>query len=172
MAIYVLRLGHRISRDKRISTHCGLVARAFGARGIFYSGEKDTSLEKSINSAVREWGGHFEIKHVNNWKRFIKDFRGQKIHLTMYGLPVQKTIPKIRKPRKDILVIVGGEKVPGEVYQLADFNVSVTSQPHSEVAALAIFLHEYFQGMELTRKFNNTKRKVIPQERGKKVIQP
>ena len=137
MVVYVFRLSHRIGRDKRISTHCGLVSRTFGANGIFYSGEKDESLEKSI---------------------------------TMYGLPVQKTIPKIRKVRKDLLVIVGGEKVPGEVYQLADFNISVTSQPHSEVAALAIFLHEYFQGMELTKKFNDAKRKVIPQERGKKVI--
>ena len=170
MVVYVFRLSHRIGRDKRISTHCGLVSRTFGANGIFYSGEKDESLEKSIKAAVKEWGGSFEVKYVDKWKRFIKDFKGEKIHLTMYGLPVQKTIPKIRKFRKDLLVIVGGEKVPGEVYQLADFNISVTSQPHSEVAALAIFLHEYFQGMELTKKFNDAKRKVIPQERGKKVI--
>ena len=37
--IVVLRLGHRIGRDARISTHCGLVARALGANKIIYSGD-------------------------------------------------------------------------------------------------------------------------------------
>jgi len=32
--ITVLRIGHRISRDKRITTHVALVARAFGADKI------------------------------------------------------------------------------------------------------------------------------------------
>lgn len=171
MSIYVIRLGHRISRDKRISTHCGLVSRAFGAKGIFYSGEKDTSLEKSIGNVVKSWGGPFEVKYVKNQIRFIQDFKGTRIHLTMYGLPVQKKMIGIRKSRKDLLVIVGGEKVPGDVYQLADFNLAVSSQPHSEVAALAVFLHEYLQGKELDRKFQKAKRRIIPQERGKKVIQ-
>ena len=34
--ISVLRLGHRLVRDDRVSTHVGLVARAFGASEIFY----------------------------------------------------------------------------------------------------------------------------------------
>jgi len=168
--VFVLRLGHRIGRDKRISTHCGLVSRAFGAKAMFYSGEKDNALEKSIKSAVSEWGGPFEIKHVKNWRRFIQDFKGKAIHLTMYGLPIQKRIREIRKTR-NLLIIIGGEKVPGEVYQLADFNISVTSQPHSEVAALAVFLHEYMQGRELNKKFKKAKRRIIPQARGKKLIQ-
>lgn len=170
MVILVLRLGHRIGRDKRISTHCGLVSRAFGAKGMFYSGEKDKVLEKSIKSVVREWGGPFEIKHVKNWRKFIQGFKGRKIHLTMYGLPVQKKMPEIRKT-KELLIIIGGEKVPGDVYQLADFNISVTPQPHSEVAALALFLHEYMKGKELSKKFQKARRRIVPQERGKKVIQ-
>ena len=32
--IIVLRIGHRIGRDKRITTHVALVARAFGANEI------------------------------------------------------------------------------------------------------------------------------------------
>ncbi|MGI0148094.1 MAG: tRNA (cytidine(56)-2'-O)-methyltransferase, partial [Thermoplasmata archaeon] len=32
--VTVLRLGHRPSRDKRVTTHVALVARAFGAAGI------------------------------------------------------------------------------------------------------------------------------------------
>lgn len=170
MVILVLRLGHRIGRDKRISTHCGLVSRAFGAKVMFYSGEKDSSLEKSIKNAVREWGGPFEIKHVKNWRTFVKSFKGKKIHLTMYGLPVQKKISGIRKT-KELLIIIGGEKVPGDVYQFVDFNISVTSQPHSEVAALALFLHEYLRGRELNRKFQKARRRIVPQGRGKKVIQ-
>ncbi|HDN90942.1 MAG TPA: tRNA (cytidine(56)-2'-O)-methyltransferase, partial [Candidatus Aenigmarchaeota archaeon] len=43
MRIVVVRLSHRKKRDQRVSTHVALVARAFGAEGIFYSGEKDKS---------------------------------------------------------------------------------------------------------------------------------
>ena len=109
------------------------------------------------------------MAHVRNWKTFIKEWKGKSVHLTMYGMPVQKRIGAIRKS-KDLLVIVGGEKVPWEAYQLVDWNVGVTNQPHSEVAALSIFLHEHFRGKELSRKFRDAKRTVVPQERGKKII--
>ena len=36
---------------------------------------------------------------------------------------------------------MGSEKVPGDLYGLADVNVAVGNQPHSEVAALAVLLH-------------------------------
>ena len=65
------------------------------------------------------------------------------------------------------MVVVGGEKVPPEIYQSADWNVAVANQPHSEVAALAIFLDRYFQGKQLDKKFQKAKIKIIPQERGK-----
>ncbi len=54
MKVYILRLGHRISRDKRISTHCGLVSRAFGANGIIYAGEKDKDLMKSVKNVSKQ----------------------------------------------------------------------------------------------------------------------
>ena len=41
--ITVLRIGHRISRDKRITTHVALVARAFGADNILID-----SIDKKI----------------------------------------------------------------------------------------------------------------------------
>ena len=47
--ITVLRLGHRISRDKRITTHVALVARAFGAYNIIIS-TKDQQIEENIRS--------------------------------------------------------------------------------------------------------------------------
>jgi len=69
-----------------------------------------------------------------------------------------------------LLILVGSQRVPGEVYHLSDFNISVTNQPHSEVASLAIFLSELLEGKELKKKFNNPKLKIIPQEKGKKII--
>ncbi|MBN2331008.1 MAG: tRNA (cytidine(56)-2'-O)-methyltransferase, partial [Candidatus Aenigmarchaeota archaeon] len=135
--ITVLRLGHRAGRDPRISTHCALVARAFGADRMIYSGEHDSNLERSVSSIVKNWGGDFELAYEKRWTWVIKNFRGTKVHLTMYGIPLPKKISQLRKP-KNLLVIIGGQKVPAEVYRMVDHNVSVTSQPHSEVAALAV----------------------------------
>jgi tRNA (cytidine56-2'-O)-methyltransferase len=72
---------------------------------------------------------------------------------------------------KDLLVAVGAEKVPAEMYQLADWNVAVGNQPHSEVAALAVFLDRLFQGEELGREFEGGL-KIVPSSRGKEVIYP
>jgi tRNA (cytidine56-2'-O)-methyltransferase len=169
MEVWVLRLGHRIKRDERISTHCGLVARAFGADGIIYSGEKDNSLLDSIKKVVERFGGPFEVKYEKNWRKVIKNWKGKIAHLTMYGLPVQEKIEEIKNCKEDLLIVIGGEKVPGEVYNLVNWNIAITNQPHSEVAALAIFLHELFEGKEFEKEFKG-KVKIMPQERGKKVI--
>ena len=61
------------------------------------------------------------------------------------------------------------EKVPAEVYQRADFNVSVGNQPHSEIAALAIFLDRFTEGKALYED-RHGKMTVIPNERGKTVV--
>lgn len=165
--IIVLRLGHRKERDARISTHCGLVARALGADAIVYSGEKDEKMMNSIRKVVKKWGGKFSVSYESNWKNTIRKHKSFSIvHLTMYGLPVQKEIGKIRK-RRDILVVIGGEKVPFDVYNKAHWNISVTNQPHSEVAGLAIFLDKYFSGKELDKKFAKAKIQLVPQEKGK-----
>lgn len=165
--ITVLRLGHRIHRDQRISSHVFLVARAFGARKGIYSGERDKNLENSIKKVVKQWGGPFEVRYTKNWKQEIRKFKGLKVHLSMYGIPFQKKLKELRK--KNTMLIVGGEKVQPEVYQTADMNLAVSSQPHSEVAALGLFLHEYFQGRELNKGFSKARLKVVPQEKGKKV---
>lgn len=170
--IFVLRLGHRFQRDERLSTHCGLIARALGADGIIYSGEHDQSLLDSIEKAKKNWGGSFEVSYNRNFRSVIKDFKSKNftiIHLTMFGMPIQDKITEIRKSR-DMLIVLGSEKVPGEIYKMADFNIAIGSQPHSEAAALAITLHEYFQGKELAKDFGDANIKVIPQERGKKTI--
>jgi tRNA (cytidine56-2'-O)-methyltransferase len=170
MNLWVLRLGHRIKRDERISAHCGLVARAFRADGVIYSGEKDDSLLNSIKKTVERWGGKFEVKYGENWKKIVKNWKGKTVHLTMYGLPIQEKINKIKNSKEDLLIIIGGEKVPSEIYDLATWNIAITNQPHSEVAALAIFLDRFFEGKELKKEFKDSKLKIIPQEKGKKII--
>lgn len=169
--IAVLRLGHRPERDKRITTHVALVARAFGADTIYITA-KDEIVEKSVKKVVERWGGPFEVYTGISPKRVINEWKkngGIVIHLTMYGIRLDDALKRIPRNR-DMLIIVGAEKVPGYIYEISDYNVSVGNQPHSEVAALAVFLDRYFSGKELYREFEGAKIRVIPQERGKKVI--
>ena len=170
--ITVLRLGHRKKRDVRLTTHVGLIARAFGASEIIISGEKDASVLKTLKQVTKRWGGPFKVRYEKNHRAAIRKFRGTRVHLSMYGLPIQNKIAGVRRAakRKNLLIVVGGEKVPGEVYKLVDFNISVTQQPHSEAAALAIFLHEFLKGRELSKKFKAAKLRIVPQEKGKKVL--
>ncbi|MCS7130266.1 MAG: tRNA (cytidine(56)-2'-O)-methyltransferase [Archaeoglobaceae archaeon] len=166
MEIYVLRLGHRIGRDQRISTHVALTARAFGAKGIYFT-RSDKNLFESVRKVVETWGGDFFVETAD-WKRLITNFDGLKVHLTMYGLPLPEKIEEIKRAKK-LLVVVGAEKVPKEVYELCDLNISIGTQPHSEVSALAVFLEKVL-GVVFNLSFDNAKLKIIPSERGKKVL--
>ena len=165
--ITVLRLGHRPERDRRVTTHVALVARAFGADAILI-GERDESIEATVRDVVRRFGGDFRIRTGVPWKSALRDFQGFRVHLTMYGMPIDDVIHEIPKDR-DLMIVVGAEKVPREVYDLVDLNVAIGNQPHSEVAALAMFLDRYFQGVELKREFHGRYR-VVPQRRGKRVV--
>jgi len=169
MKIFVLRLGHRPQRDKRLSTHLLLASRAFGASGAFYSGTRDPDLEESVRKIVRDWGGDFSVEYASSWKKVVKDWEGGVVHLTMYGLPVQDVVCEVGAGEGSLLVVVGGPKVPGELFGLADWNVSVTLQPHSEVSALAVFLHMLLGGSELTREHPGARLRILPSARGKEL---
>ena len=174
--IAVLRLGHRPERDKRITTHVALTARAFGAEKIIIAAEEDEHVKESVEDVVKRWGGPFEIEFNPSWKKILREWRekGIIVHLTMYGIHVDDAMPRLKeelKAGKDILVVVGAEKVPREVYELAHYNVAIGNQPHSEVAALAVFLDRLLDGEGLRKEFKEAKLRIIPQERGKKVIQ-
>ena len=172
----ILRLGHRLPRDERISTHVALVARAFGADSMIYSGQHDEGLESSVLRLAENWGSGFSVRYEKNFRKVIKEHKEKGfviLHLTMYGRPLPEIIPRLKTQNAKLLIIVGSEAVPAEVYQLADFNISVTSQPHSEVAALAIVLDRLMNGMELERGFGERfegKVRIEPSERGKKVL--
>ncbi|KUO39863.1 MAG: hypothetical protein AVW06_03250, partial [Hadesarchaea archaeon DG-33-1] len=139
--IVVLRMGHRPQRDKRVTTHVALVARAFGADGIIVASVRDRGVEQSVQKVVELWGGPFFIRSGQPWRKVIEDWRssgGLVVHLTMYGLPIDEVLPSLRNRNRDLLVVVGAEKMPGEIFDLADFNVAIGHQPHSEVSALAV----------------------------------
>jgi len=172
--IIVLRLGHRISRDKRVTTHVALVARAYGADEIIITGDRDDDLIERIRKVVETWGGDFSARFEENWRKVIRRFKeggnGVVIHLTMYGLHVDDVIDEIRNSNRDKLVIVGAEKVPPFYYQNADYNIAIGNQPHSEVSALAIFLDKLYEGRELHFLFPKSKIRIVPQKKGKKVV--
>ena len=166
--VHVLRFGHRKKRDIRVTSHCCLVARAVGAEKIIIDGEKDGIAENTINGVNERFGKGLKVEY-GSWKKVLKDYKRKCwkiVHLTMYGESLRKKIGKIRKEKK-ILVFVGAEKVPGEVYKIADWNIAVSNQPHSEIAALAVFLHELWKGKELEKKFPKAKIGIIPCENGK-----
>ena len=171
--VYVLRIGHRPQRDKRITTHVGLVARAFGANGFILGDICDENIIESLKKVQKEWGGSFTIecgvssrKYTEKWK----EDGGEVIHLTMYGMHVDDLINDIRNSSKPKLIIVGAEKVPSFFYQVADYNVAIGNQPHSEVAALAIFLDRLFRGEELRIDYPGANKKIIPTNRGKRIV--
>lgn len=172
MEINVLRLDHRRKRDARITTHVCLTARAFGASKIILSGDEDRKLMENVEDVRKRWGGQFQVQYQENWENFLKESKNKMtdiIHLTMYGEPVQDIMDQIKSSTQNKLLVVGGTRVPTKVYQLADWNVSITNQPHSEVSALALFLHLFFQGEELNKKFEGGRLKVLPSAHGKKI---
>lgn len=174
MEIHVLRLGHRLPRDERITTHVALVSRAFGAKEIIYSGQHDGSLESTVLRIADNWGGKFPISYENKFMNTIKAYKKKGftiLHLTMYGVPLPEAKNKIKAEK--ILIIVGAERVPMQVYELSDYNIAVTNQPHSEVAALAITLDRLQKGKELERNFDRKfkgKLKIKPNAKGKTVL--
>lgn len=172
MEVKVLRLDHRRVRDARITTHVCLTARALGASGVFLSGDHDKKLMENVYDVVKRWGGDFKVEYRKGWENLLAEWKnngGEIVHLTMYGEPVQDATTKIRSSSQDKMVVVGGSRVPSKVYQEADWNVSVTTQPHSEVSSLAIFLHMLYEGKELELDFKGGDMKVIPSEKGKNV---
>ena len=169
MNIEVLRIGQRIVRDDRVTTHVALVARALGASKI-YMNEVDPEIKDTVEKINKTWGGNFRIEFFSNWKDIInmKKNNSKIVHLTMYGEDINKINSKIQKA-EEILVVVGAEKVPRDIYEKADYNVSIGTQPHSEISALAILLDRIQQGEQFNKKFPDSKRVIVPSKNGKNV---
>ena len=144
-----------------------LAARALGADEVWVS-TKDAELEKTIESVVSRFGGDFSIRTGVKWRDAVRSWEGKSVHLTMYGQRIDDVMPSLGGTT-DLLVVVGAEKVPREVYDLVDYNMSVGNQPHSEIAALAVFLDRLTRGESLYLDTGG-RMKVVPNPRGKTVI--
>jgi tRNA (cytidine56-2'-O)-methyltransferase len=173
--VVVLRWGHRPQRDVRLTSHVALSARAWGASGFVLSEAVDEKIKQTIQKVTETWGGDFFFEMGSKWKTTVRDWKasgGVVVHLTAYGENIQSSdvMERIRGTDKDVLVLVGSQKVPREFYdaEFSDFNVAVGNQPHSECAALAVFLDRFFKGEALGKPFENAKMRIVPQERGKR----
>jgi tRNA (cytidine56-2'-O)-methyltransferase len=170
MVIEVVRIGQRLVRDDRVTTHVALVARAFGCSKIFMS-EVNPEIKDTLEKINNTWGGDFTVEFIDNWKSVVKIKKKDSkiIHLTMYGESINDVDVQLRK-EENLLIVVGAEKVPREIYDLADYNVGIGSQPHSEISALAIILDRIQKGEQFKNSFPGAKRKIIPTRKGKNVL--
>ncbi len=171
MRIVILRLGHRIQRDQRITTHVALTARALGAEGMLLDSD-DRGIAKSLEEASATWGGSFYVRNITSWRSEIRKWKaegGKVLHLTMYGLNLSDVIQEI--DADNLMIVVGAEKVPPEIYELADWNVAVGNQPHSEVGALAITLDRLAiaSGRDALKTQFAGKLEIVPKRAGKEV---
>ena len=176
MKIVVLRWGHRL-RDERLTTHIALTARALGANGVILSDVLDKDIKNIIQDVVERWGGDFFFKMGITWNEALKEWKengGIVVHLTAYGenITSSNVLERIKNSNKDLMILIGSQKIPSEFFskKVADFNVAIGNQPHSECSALAVFLDRLYEGEELAKNFKDAKIKIIPQKRGKKVI--
>jgi tRNA (cytidine56-2'-O)-methyltransferase len=169
--VAVLRYGHRPGRDDRMTTHVGLTARALGADRVILP-DNATQARETVADITDRFGGPFAVEQTDELDATVDRWAGAVVHLTMYGERIQDVEAAIRERHRSdpLLVVVGGGKVPFEVYEAADWNVAVTNQPHSEVAGLAVFLDRLFEGRELDREWADADRRVLPQANGKRVV--
>lgn len=170
MVIEVVRIGQRLVRDDRVTTHVALVARAFGCTKIFMT-EVNPEIKDTLEKINRTWGGNFVVEFIDNWKSIVKKKKGEYkvIHLTMYGENINDVDEQL-KNEENLLIVVGAEKVPREIYELADYNIGIGSQPHSEISAFTVFLNSIQKGEQFKSNFSEAKRKIIPTKKGKNVL--
>ena len=175
--VTILRLGYRLGRDPRITTHLALVARALGANRFIFAGDEDERLSENIESVNQRFGGNMMVEHVKSpmaWlRKFVRegidgDPPGIAVHLTMYGASYRSVTPTIRRDRP-LVVIVGGAKVPSEVFEISQYNLAIGNQPHSEVAALALFLDGWYGSGFVERKLDGGELIINPSNTGKEV---
>ena len=170
----ILRIGHRVFRDSRVTTHVCLTARALGADGVIIADYEDKVVESTIRDVTKRFGGPFQVQSGISWRKAVREWKasgGRIVHLTAYGLPLPKIIPEIQDMTYDMMVVVGSEKMPGKIFKMADWNVSVTSQPMSEVAALAVFLDWYNGHRAFEHEFSEAKLRIVPSREGKEIRQ-
>ena len=164
----VLRIGHRPERDKRITTHVALTARAFGASRISFH-RPDSRILETVSDVCKKFGGDFRIETISNPKKFLKEWNGKIIHLTMFGISIDEKVAEIKEFTEPLLFVVGAEKVPPWVFEFSDYNIAIGNQPHSEVAALSVALSKVY-GKTYNQNFEGGEVKVIPSSERRNMV--
>jgi len=67
LVIEVVRIGQRVVRDDRVTTHVALVSRAFGAEKIFMT-EVNPEIKDTLEKINKTWGGNFVVEFIEKWK--------------------------------------------------------------------------------------------------------
>ncbi len=146
-----------------------LVSRAFGASSITFCAKDARDIgpiSRGISRTNSKWGGKFSVSYAKNWKDFIKEKKNYlKIYLTRYGVPMKKLEYQVRT-YKNVLLIVSFTEAIRPLYKAADFNISITAQPHTSASSIAVFLHDFYNGRELAMHFENARYKIVPEEHG------
>ncbi|MGC8496118.1 MAG: hypothetical protein ACP5MX_02845 [Candidatus Micrarchaeia archaeon] len=144
------------------SVNLAQTARAFGASEIIFVSKPDPRLKRNISLLNSKWGGSFSVGFARDYAEVVKAKQSYKIiYLTRFGTPISKTIYAI-KTYKNLLVVITTKEALAEILKIADFEVSLTTQPHSGSSALAVLLHMFYEGRELAMHFENAKYKIVP----------
>jgi tRNA (cytidine56-2'-O)-methyltransferase len=153
-----------------------MVARAFGASVFILADVRDDEVKDVVQKVSSSWGGKFDFIMEIPWKQVVDEWHrkdGLVVHLTAYGENIETSdvMTRIKAASKDLLVIVGSQKVPQAFYssKVSDYNIAVGNQPHSEISALAVFLDRLYDGKELGVEFADAKLRIVPQKHGKSV---
>jgi tRNA (cytidine56-2'-O)-methyltransferase len=134
--------------------------------------EVNPEIKDTLDKVNKTWGGDFEISFIDDWKELVKRRKNDSariVHLTMYGENINDVESRLEK-EQDLLIVIGAEKVPREMFDLADYNVAIGSQPHSEISALAVLLDRILKGKKFSTSFDEAQRKIIPTKQGKNVV--
>ena len=84
MEIEVLRIGQRIVRDDRVTTHIALVARSFGAKRI-YMNEINPEINNTVSKINKTWGGNFAIENITEWKKIIRKKKNESVKIVKFS---------------------------------------------------------------------------------------
>lgn len=133
-----------------------MTARALGASDITFTCRKSPKLVDEVRKLNWKWGGKFDVHFTDNYRKHL-DSVGKNyklVYLTRFGTPLSKISYPIKTYKNLVLIITEREGIE-TIQKLADFNVSVSSQPHASISALAIFLHTFYNGRELAIRFGH-----------------
>ncbi len=151
-----------------VSRDLCLTSRALGASEVTFVGKRDSKLVRYMESINKKWGGKFKVQFAKSYKEALKSAtKYKKVYLTIYGSPLQDK-SYVLKTYKNMVVIVSLKENAelNAIHKLADFNISITTQPHCSAAAIAVFLHEFYNGRELAMHFENAQYKLVPKGQG------